>query len=238
MLLNYYLLKKLKMTKSLKIRKLFYGKYPYKIECRASGAYLIARWNSERIKSFCLREEKETSIFFKNIDKTDLLNFFNAIEPFLEKKLKFRTENNAISIYLDNKDVFDSLSQSLDQWIHSVYEPANEEELEFLLNSNKKVICSNLPHGKYKYKVYLNYHTHINTRQRFKKWIKNYGEKIKTNLSSESWFNKDPYYPIDPQIYVEDQPTLSMIGLFLGNDVRKVEEYITRSSINTILCQP
>jgi hypothetical protein len=226
--------------KSLKIRKLFYGKYPYKIECHVSGAYLITRWDGERIKHFCLREEgkKELSSYFKNINKKDLFDFYNALEPYLGKKLKFRTENNVIAIYLDNKDVFDSLSQRINQWVNSLYEPANEEELDFLLNSNKKIICSDLPYGKYKYKVYLKYHTNLNTRQQFKRWITNYGEKIKTNSASESWFDKNPYYPINPQIYVEDQAILSMIGLFLGNNLRKVEEYITRSSINTTLCQP
>jgi hypothetical protein len=37
-----------------------------------------------------------------------------------------------------------------------------------------------------------------------------------------------------PFMYVEDDKTLAMIGLFLGSNIKKVEEFILRSSISSV----
>jgi hypothetical protein len=117
------------------------------------------------------------------------------------------------------------------------FAPASDTELDFMNNnSSKKVLCNHIPFNKYPYKVHIKYTMSRNNRLAFGKWISNYNGKIKASSAAHDWFNgKESYNALI--IYVEDQPTLSMVGLFLGNSISKVEEFIPRSSINISLQQ-
>jgi hypothetical protein len=109
-------------------------------------------------------------------------------------------------------------------------------------NGAKKVICDEIPYGKYEYKVYLRAKTAIGTRESFNEWSTKYNDKIKVSKSVMKWLNGGSYYYSNPYIHVADGPMLSMVYLFLGNNVQRAEHFITRSCINTItkqeeLCQ-
>jgi hypothetical protein len=125
---------------------------------------------------------------------------------------------------------------ALASYISEVCEPANELEFNYMTsNSAKKVIRNSLPHQKYRYKVYFKSDCNTNTKTQFESWCHNYVEKIKIPKSTKVWFTQG--WQQCPYIHVEDSPTLTMIGLFMGNNVKKVEEFILRSSINTCLDQ-
>ena len=234
------------MKRFLKTRKLFYEKYPYKVCCFVKGSYLINRYNSAEIKDFFEDTENKRPGFawwINDIDKKKLSAFYKDITPFLNINLKFRSSGGCFDIYTDDNKIVDALSIALDMWITEIHQPATEQELEVLTNQNKKIVCNKLPYNKFQYKVYLRYRTNIEIRQRFKIWINNYPEKIQVPDAVSKWFDLDSKWSWDPIIYVADRNTLAMVGLFLGNDVRKVEEFILRSNINTevnqeIPCQP
>jgi hypothetical protein len=77
----------------------------------------------------------------------------------------------------------------------------------------------------------------INVRPKFLEWANKYNSKTAIADSTQKWLEGRTSYVQSPFMYVEDDKTLAMFGLFLGNHVRIVEEFILRSSINTSLDQ-
>jgi len=72
----------------------------------------------------------------------------------------------------------------------------------------------------------------IEHRANFREWAKRV-DSISYSGKTTRWLSGiNTYYP-EPFIYIKDGPTLSIALLILGNECRKVEEYILRSSINT-----
>jgi len=129
------------------------------------------------------------------------------------------------------------MKNKLEEFIIEVVEPGSQEELDLLTkNTAKKVVCDDLPHKLYRYKISIKATTPPNIRTSFKSWISNYGENIKTSGSTDRWFTSLRNYG-QPFIYVKDSPMLSMVSLFLGGNISKIEEYVPRSSINTSIDQ-
>ena len=212
--------------------KLFFGKWPYKIRCVCAGSWMIKRLGIPQTVDYCTVNSKGVR-FSSSIDKVKLLKFLNAVDPFLDKEIQIRVEGGIFSIYCKDDTLFDRMSKELSSWISMIYTPATTEEADFMINAtNKRVLCNNLPFDKYRYKVYIKQNMPVSARASFKTWSKHYTEKIKSTGAASNWFNGvNSYNPL--VIYVLDQPTLSMVGLFLGSNLSKVEEFIPRSSINS-----
>jgi len=216
--------------------KLFFGKWPYKIRCYCAGSWMIKRVGIPETIDYCTGNSKGVR-FNSNIDKVKLLKFISAIDPFLDKEIQVRVEGGIFSIYCKDVALFDKMSTELSTWINMIYTPATPAEEDYMINAtNKRVMCNDLPFNKYKYKVYIKQNMPLSMRSSFNVWSKHYIDKIKPTSSAKNWFNGvNSYNPL--VIYVLDQPTLSMVGLFLGSNLSKVEEFIPRSSINSITDQ-
>jgi hypothetical protein len=179
---------------------------------------------------------------YRNINKSRLLEFTNAIAPHLEKDINVRSEGSIFSIYCKDRALFETISKDCARFIVAEYEPANDAELEYMNNNSaKKVLCNHIPFNQYPYKVHIKYNMPENTRSAFKKWSENYNGKIRLVSATYNWLNGTKACN-NLIIYVADKPTLSMVGMFLGSSLAKVEEFIPRSSINTTqeqeeLCQ-
>ena len=219
------------LYKKTKSSKLFYGKWPYTVICRVEGAWAI-RYGSSYIKNVINGNE-----FTRNINKSRLKTFVKLAEPFLIDTIKKRCESSICTFYCADLSIYDDMKDKLEEFIIEVVEPGNQEELDFLTNNTaKKVVCNALPHKLYRYKISIKATTPPNIRTSFKSWIANYGENIKTSHSTDRWFTSLRNYG-QPFIYVKDSPMLSMVSMFLGGNISKIEEYVPRSSINTSIDQ-
>jgi hypothetical protein len=191
--------------------KLFYNKYRYKIECNLIGVGY--KWGKTN---------------------PDTLKFYNLAEPFLNRDdVKIRCEHTTQSFFFNDKKLIKDIKDKVGEWIISLTKPANAKELSFLeSDGTKKVLCDILPRDGFRYKVHIRSVMSLDLRAKFVRWA---GENDAVTYSgkTESWLNGVRVYYPEPFIYVKDNKTLSMVLLFLGNDCRKIEEYITRSSINT-----
>ena len=228
--------------RTLKTSKLFYKKWPYKIECWGKNFWMVKRLGIDEVVNYCLKRAKpgmSNYWDFKSIgaeEKARLLNFARSVELFLDKDLQVRVEGYSFNIYCKDTDLYNELVKELDQYIVELHEPESAAELDYLNdNGHKKVLCNKIPFNKYKYKVYFSPSCKADTKARFESWIHNYSTKVKIPRGTVHWFVKGWYQ--SPYIYVEDSGTLAMIGLFMGQDVKKVEEHIPRSSINISLDQ-
>lgn len=172
-----------------------------------------------------------------NVDKGQLLAFTGAVRPFLDKEIQIRVEGPTFNIYCKDKDLLQQLITELAQWVTKIYEPANDFEYAYLYNSTKAVLCNHLPFKQYCFKVYIKSTTPVFVREQFKSWISHYDGKIRAPHHTQEWFKKGSGWGWIPTIYIKDKPTLSMVGLFLGSNIQKVEEFIPRSSINSTIVQ-
>jgi len=223
----------------LKVSKLFYGEWPYKIVCCVPGIWRIARWGVDRTEKWCSVETNAEIIFQRGGGKNDLLEFCNAFKPFLTSSVKLRSEGKIMSIYCKDKDLLDSLVQNLAKWIYKIYQPENNAELDYILKNKKKTICKKLPYDKYRYKVYLKTVMDLNSREAFLEWIFNYKDQVKINPVTIGWLTGRgrKYSQVRPFVYIENSKMLFLVKLFLGNNLGLDEEFVPASSINICIDQ-
>jgi hypothetical protein len=162
----------------------------------------------------------------------------NAVSPYvLRKDLQIRCEGSHFNIYCSDRALYEKICISLKNFISVVHEPENEQELIYMVdNKAKKVLCNHIPFNKFRYKVYIKTGTPLTAREKFHSWIKKY-QTAKIPGHVEKWLLSGNVWGTMPFVYVENTATLSMIGLFLGNYVLRIEEFITRSSINIPISQ-
>lgn len=226
----------MKQIKKQKVNKLFYNKWPYKVECLIPGANKITIYGHQRVMDWCNGSNNNIGRYdsTKHIDRAEMKNFLSAVEPYINDKeqIQIRTEGGHFNLFFKDNLLLDRIVKDLKKWVWSVYEPGSEKELEFLLdNENKRILCDNIPHEKYTYKVVLR-NISSNTREQFYQWSKSYGEdKIKISKETIKWLEGKMYYKQDPFFYVSDGPMMTMTRLFLGDGVRRVYEYVPRNEL-------
>ena len=171
-------------------------------------------------------------------ERKGVLKFLDAVSPYLTKDVQVRAEWAHFNIFCKDIELRDEMLDVLSEWVISHTGPSTTEELEFMLaGGRRKILCNNLPYNTYRYKINFRTNMSVDARFTFLEWAKKYGDKVAIADSTHRWLSGRSNFIQAPFMYVEDDKTLAMFGLFLGNNVRIVEEYILRSSINTSLDQ-
>lgn len=223
--------------KPLTTSKLFYNEWPYKIECIQQGASRMYRDPDGTAQDWLLNRSYYWSSppVIDNEDKERITNFYSNVKALFDSKdCKIRVEGSHFNIFLKDKALLDTLTVKLDPWIKAVYGPSTDEELNFIVsNGHKKRVCTAYPKEKYQYRIYIRERMKADVRGNFYSWTKKYGNKIAMPPTTERWLSGDKNWAQNPYIYLEDGPMLTMTSLFLGDNVRIIEEFILRSSINT-----
>jgi hypothetical protein len=223
--------------KPLPTSKLFYKKWPYKIECIQEGASRMYRFPNGTLEEWFQNRSYiwQTPPPVTKEEREKLLNFHSNIKALLNSKdCRIRVEGSHFNIFLKDKTLLDALSVKLDPWIRVIYGPSTDEELNFIIsNGHKKRVCNTYPREKYQYRIYFRERMTANIRENFYVWAKKYGNKIAMPPATEYWLSGNRNWAQNPYIYLEDGPMLTMTSLLLGDNVRIIEEFILRSSINT-----
>lgn len=197
--------------------KLFYKKWVYKIECHVHKAYSI---------KYFLRE-------FRTNEANQIADVLLSIKELGD--FQTRVEGSHFNIFCNSKVVFDKLVESLSQYIRCVCVPLSDQEKDFLLgNGNRKIIKDRYHKNIYQYRIYLKDSLDRFSRKRFYEWISRYDEtKFYISGNSLKWITGNIHYAANPCIYAANSSALSMICLYLGENIKYTEEFILRSSINT-----
>jgi hypothetical protein len=222
--------------KKLTVKKLFFKKYPYKIVCHVGGRMHLLRYFTIDELKLCY-QKKEKDEFGRSLVNYTFYTFLCKLNPFINVIHYRISDSFVIDLYIEDEKTFGELTDKLSKWINAVYNPETTEEINFLIQEgSNKTLCNELPHKRYRYRLHLNFDTDIELRSNFLSWSTNYNEKIRIKNNTELWFkNSKKFYQFTPVVYIEDGPTLNMVTLFLGNAIRKVEEFILKESINTTL---
>lgn len=222
----------------LKSSKLFFNKWPYKIECTIFGAHLLkVGVGFPKLKSWCLDPVRPLTVRHtygtKNVDKTEFLKFIECVEPiFNNENIKIRIEGTAFNIFCNDINQVVEINETLKKWIRNIYGPETQEEYNFLMsNGHKKRLCDNLPKGKYQYQLFFKETMDDNIKNSFLKWAEKYQDSIHFSNTTKDWFSNKRYWMQSPFIYITDSKMLSMICMFLGNNIRRIDEFIVRNRV-------
>jgi len=225
----------------LKSSKLHYNKWPYKIACIIDGGNRLTYLGVDSVRLFCTGKKSESMPYWmrKNNmskeDKAQLLMFTDKVEPYLDLKKtgqgQIRAEGRHFNIFCKDLVLLETIHKALEPWVQGVYGPTTKEELEFMLdNGHKKILRDVLPKDGFRYKIYFKYLWHEDDRRDFLKWADKFPDKIRISDGSRKWINGDSwtYYPF---MYVKDDKTMSMIGLMISGNIKKIEEFILRENL-------
>jgi hypothetical protein len=223
------------IIKKLKSSKLFFNKWPYKVECIQAGASRVVHSGVGLCRQWC---ETGKGMRFSQYDSRILdakkfLAFVDAVEPFLDRKedIQIRVENSHFNLFCKDISVLEEIDDALDQWIRKISGPTTQEELEFLLsNGHKKILCDTYPKDMYRYRVFFKSKFSPDKRSAFLTWADKHGNSIVISETSRRWLMSQRHYAQDPFMYVIDDKMLSMVGLYLSGYVKKTEEFILREN--------
>ena len=222
--------------------KLFYNKWPYKIECYITGASRLKWLGVEITKDFCLSKPTPTLWSWQSNDKlgkeekSALLAFTYGIEPFIELKdqLQIRVEGRRYNIFCKDRILLENIYNAVAPWVQRVSGPTTNEELDYMLdNGYRKILRDVLPKNMYQYRIYFKESWNIADRNKFLAWVTKNPDIVDISRSSKEWLQGDKRWIYNPFIYVKDNKTMTMVGLFTSGNVKRVEEFILRENLMT-----
>lgn len=233
--------------KVLKTNRLFYRKYPYKVECNVKGAEYVKRLGYLGLLEVFNGSHRGyyNLVKFPFKHKDALLGFAQVAEPIIEEGHQVRSEMNTLSFYLEDRSTYEDIQKKLEPWVRSITEPASDKELEQLNSKNHLVMCNKLPHNKYGFKVMLKNDMTEDQRHKFVEWMRNYGDAFHVARTTEVWLYGHRHWCYDPYMYVESSKHLTMMALYLGDKIKRTYEFVLRDTqINNVsedeleVCQP
>lgn len=214
--------------------KLYYGKYPYKIDFDLYGVILLRVRGLEGTKDYCNDPNICCSwVQERRIIRSQLKKFVLALEPYITKDdVKTRTEGSRFSYFTTDRTEVEKLAKELKWCCTEVWGPSTQGELDYLLSNRRKILCDTLPYEQYRFKVYLRENTPIIARTQFKTWSDNYTDAdIKMTGNTAYWVSGAKRYVQSPFFYIKDEKLLTFANIFLSNHINKVYEYIPRHTV-------
>lgn len=222
--------------------KLFYNKWPYKIECYILGASRLKWLGVETTKDYCQGKTTPTLWSWQSNDrlslkdKSALLEFTTGIEPFLELKeqLQVRVEGRRYNIYCKDPVLLEQIYNAVAPWVQTVSGPTTDEELNYMLdNGYKKILRDVLPKEIFQYRIYFKESWETEDRIKFLAWVTKNNNIVDISRGSKEWLEGKKRWVYNPFIYVKDAHTLTMVGLHSSGNVKRVEEFILRENLVT-----
>jgi len=216
--------------------KLFFGKFPYKVELKIKGAPVIKYRGVPWVKQYCTVDNffvpQYRGGYWNDIDKVVLHKFVTTLEPYLAKGIKTRAENSTFSLYPADANTCEELEKVFNWCLIDVWAPESSVESEFLAGNRNKTIVEKLPYSKYAYRVEFKNQIPDNLKAQCFNWMSNYHDnQLKISRNSRLFFlNKKKMYS-RPFIYIEDVKMLTMLSLILGDKIVKVTEYIPKHTL-------
>jgi hypothetical protein len=218
--------------KVFQTKRLYFKKWLYKIETSTPGASMIKRWGIETTIQFCddTSKQKVLSKNYSAAEKAHLKKFAVALLPFVKKEMQIRAEWNSLNFFLNDPTLYEEILQELKPWVTSVTKPASDEDAKMLSENQSFVLCTELPHKKFNYRVYIRHNMPAGNKRLFLEWLKNYNDSVLPSKGTQTWLNDNIGYFQDPFVYVTDHKLMLMVRLFLGHYARSTQEFVLKDT--------
>lgn len=218
---------KIKLTK-----KLFHKKWAYKAVFSTAYAHRISRFGIEHTKNWCKSAGTTHYGLYKEVDPADfdqLGKLATLISEFAIEDTKMHGENHKLHMYFNDETMLPKMREALSEFLVEIWEPENERELQIMKHNTNSVLCNEYPYGIYQYKVILKSSMPLGTRKSLFEWQQKYDYTvICPSPSTLLWLDGHSLWSTSPFIYVNDNSTLMMFLLFVGEYVSRIEEYVLK----------
>jgi hypothetical protein len=218
------------MSKIKYSNKKFYNKWIYKVSLTLKGCGIFRNNSFDDIKAYCSGKENTISFYdyqsyaLKNKDTVvDIVNFLEKHNSIQYAK---RIERHFIDFYTNDIDFYNDFLKEFDSIVRHGVEPLPGHTADILNSSS--IFTKKLPHGKYKFKVFLLPHKLRNNKeqkQNFINWATTQDTRIRMSDAVKHWFLTTDWNWDRRYILVEDEGTLLMLKLRNSDVVGKVHEY-------------
>ena len=194
--------------------KLYYGQFRHKTEFKLPGSLMFYPTTDEHL----IKIKKEYP------DAPDI----NKLADWIihnRRNMKFRFQGRKAIFYTDHETSLDLINNFWEFWTGSeCVDPK-------FFNLEKNVIgCTRLPHGKYKYQVYLkkDAHLHIDDTQRknlYEFIERNTDHCLLTQWALIDWFEDKCQYCFGGYFYVTEEQFITPIYMMAQQAIDKVITY-------------
>jgi len=215
------------MSKTKITTKKFYNKWLYKITLRIPGVAILRLYSLSNIadQSFADINRNVFSTLTRAIENKDTLSkVCTFLLKYQSSDYGKRIQLSNIDLYTNDTEFYNSALEQFSQLVVHRFEP-NPNTID-LLEANRSIIVSKLPHNVYQYRVFLLPHKmHRDDKQAYLAWVQNQ-PKIKISISIMSWFFTTDWNWDCRYILVEDEATLLMLKLRNPSVVGRVYNYV------------
>ncbi len=219
-----------------KTKKLFYGKWPYKVATICSGGSYI-RGIGPTVCKRMVAEGKFKDRPYRKTDFSKLADFCTKYESFFNENYQVRYEGSHVNFFMEDRALYEKIKKVMGQYVVKSWEPEDETVLNTLLDNKKFVVVDELPHGKYSSRIILK-SMPLNQRESLIALLKKYDiNKFRMSKNTERYLSGSKDWMQDPFIYIEDEKMLTMLALAANGYIKKTEKFVLKSSINICLEQ-
>lgn len=221
--------------------KLFYKRWIYKVVVTCGGINHLHRNGLEYVRDIVptgglrwngLPHYSDT--VHKNKDNLIIIGLF--LETALtDKEYQIRAESNTLAIFTNDKQLVDTIVNNLTQFVTELYQPTDDDHAKFLSSNKSKVICNELPHETYRFKIYFKSGNAPSeeVRERFLQWSNKFNDgRIHIPRGTERILNGDTFpYFYGQYFYAKDEKMAAMALMFMGDYLNKTEEYVLKTEV-------
>jgi hypothetical protein len=223
-------------------KKLFYKKWLYKVVMHCPCVSYLCRYGSDYILkvddklswgSSYTNSSRTAATIFKN--KGKILEFGFTLEDLLkDREYQKRVESDTLAVFTNDLSLVEILQIKLVNYVTEIYSPSDDEQALFLQQNKNKVICEELPHNNYRFKIYFK--NGVRLKQDFKNsfltWTSRFDDgRILLPRSVKEMLENDHTYIYGQYFYAKDSKMTSMALMFMGNYLNRTEEYVLKSEL-------
>jgi len=219
------------MVKIKYTNRKFYNKWVYKVSLLIPGASVMRINSIEKLIDFDKELMPEGNGYRQSIlakaygNKSYISSLSRILNSNHKDSYAKRIESNRIDIYTNDKNICDTIEKDLSDKIVYISVPDNNQ-LDIL--NTGLIPVQKLPHGCYKYKVYLLPHKFKNdipAKNKYLSWLDQQSPKILISEKVKKWFIDTNWNWDRRYIYVQDENTLLLLKLRSSESMGRVYEY-------------
>ncbi len=209
--------------KKLLTKKLFYGRWPYKVETSIQGAASV---NYLSRTHQCIDQPRKHE---------EWAALWGTLSQFRKHpNVKIRVEGHRANFFTDSLDVLNTICDQLSSIVVAVHAPVSDAALSTLAQNKRLVIVNKLPHKSFTHKVTLKHTTPLHVKETLKNWIEKMPNgSIKTTHRFDAFLSWHRCYS-NPYFYIKEEKETSMLTLLVGSHIHSIEKFVLSSGINNV----
>jgi hypothetical protein len=216
-----------------KTKKKFYNNYIYKVSLIIDGSGALRYYSFPELLDLLVHQDKisensrgyRENIKIKFVSKANIwFAMLNTLMSF-EGKYSKRMEGDILDIYTNEESLYSSLCKQFPDQIRIRFQPEKGME-QILLDSEKQIFVSDIPHGIYNYKVFLTPFKVTGDRKKLCDWMETQIPKITFTPSVKKWCLQNNSNWDRRYIYVDTEATLLMLRLRSSDMIGQVHKFI------------